>query len=143
MIKVQIQLSKWSRPREIGVPLNNNFLLNPEASQCNADALPVPNKLCVLGFACLAVGAKPDEIRGEQMPSLVVASSSKQKELPGLAFWSDEDGMALDTLFANRAAQINDDPAIDDNERMKQLRELCKEDGNFEFAFVEDEPRLD
>ena len=93
--------------------------------------------MCCLGFACLALGASEDEIRGKTYPS------ATKRKLPGLTEDRSDEypgyvGLVrADTEFATKAAKINDGHVVGHHSKAieEALTKLAKENG-FEFVFV-------
>lgn len=132
-MKITIDRTKWSRGDLASNALlvgRNTLDRSREGNESAGANRPLPElgKMCCLGFACLALGATPDQIRDKPMPRDV----SDEVELPGLrklcnAVWEC-------SVFARNAAVRNDSPLLDD-QRELQLKQLASEAG-FEFEFV-------
>lgn len=108
-VTVVIDRRKWCR----GVDAGNSGLRLKDGKQC------------CLGFACRVLGVKAKDILLQPMPSDLLIEN-----LNGLT-----DQYKDDTVFSIKAAAINDNPAISDKEREKQLKSLAKENG-FIFKFT-------
>lgn len=136
--KVLISKKQWARGPGRGA---NALLISREQSELPEGGFQAPprihNTMCCLGFVCLVRGVPPSAMRGVSMPD--GASARIDKPIDGLTEPDDDEETGYKvTDFAERAAEINDDVNIDDEQRIVDLQDLCAEpDSKFEFVFVE------
>lgn len=118
-VRVVIDKSQWARGA-----IGESALLNPGTK-----------KMCCLGFACLAIGIKQEEIADKLMPYAVPPEPGQPSRLANLMFRHGLlDESWYNTLFANWAALFNDSP-MSDEERIEKLTRLAQDDRHFEFIF--------
>lgn len=129
--KVVIKRSQWSR----GIKGNCLYLSREDAAEVkkwdenNGREIHAGGKCC-LGFACLVLGAEPEQITSLGLPG------ETGLNLPGLTRESEIFGDMSDTEFSRYAANINDDQTITDEEREKNLTALAAKNG-FDFEFID------
>src|SRR2546425_7116102 len=124
MFKVVIDRKKWGRGDGEGY----GSLLDPNT-----------HKMCCLGFACRAVGAKPKELRNLSYPSDLYETWNEEtynyersfpKEFKGLS------GKKLnDSQICRLLALANDNGKITDAVREKRIKTLGKK-ARINFTFV-------
>lgn len=113
MQKLIIDRSKWLRGDEKGT----SYLLRSS-----------DNKMCCLGFLCIALGAKEEDIRQVEMPDQM----DRSIKIP------DYLNHPFRTIgkFPRSAADLNDDRSIYDKERERKLIALFAEQ-NIQLEFVD------
>lgn len=107
MIKFIIDRSKWLR----GEGYYKSFLLRE-----------TDNKMCCLGFACIASGFKEENIKGIKMPLSLIITPDWYKD-------SKEHAIARD------ASTINDNKYISDSKRESTLKPILKK-LDFDVEFI-------
>lgn len=111
MRELVIDRTRWHRGRGHG----NSYLLNSE------------DKMCCLGFECIANGYTPDQIKKVSTPRCLVIDI-KSTSIPDNLRWlvRDREGVESSLAFvstddAKLLMDINDDMDIYDEERQQQI----------------------
>ena len=118
MKTIIIKESEWLR----GVPLQG--LLRDSKT----------GRKCCLGFVCMALGFKPDEIEDIGMPSDLEFEVERPVPTLTIKQGNGEYNFPQDTEFAKEASSFND-AAMDDEERKFWLKILAH-DAGYDFQFV-------
>lgn len=94
---------------------------------------PTDQKMCCLGFVCVAGGIPPDEIACNATPQQINRSLLDDLKIGGmvarLVYKRGASYPWLDTTFASDAIEINDKQAITDADREAQLIKLFGDNG--------------
>ncbi len=109
--KFTVQRSRWLRGDGDGM------LLDPDRG----------NRMCCLGFACVAAGLTKEQISKRSLPE----EAYDEVDAPVIEPLVEEtvEGGVLDTSLTTRAAEINDDLGLSDHEREHGLKVLFAEHG--------------
>jgi hypothetical protein len=111
-MKLVIDRQKWARGAEEGMLLN---------TQC---------KMCCLGFAALACGLKPHQIKNVEMPA---DTREETKPTRNKTVWNAlldiDEGGRCDTEIASYLASVNDDSDMSDKMREHKIRQKFKKIG--------------
>lgn len=115
--KLVITRSKWSTPDTLKKG-EMNFLLRSNG------------RMCCLGFACIELGLKEEDILKNSMPNVVIHETS---QLTKPLLW--QKGMT-DSALSYDAAEINDNKDITNEQREVKLIELFAKN-NITLSFVD------
>lgn len=113
-----ITRSKWSTPDTFETKNISSLLC-------------LNGKMCCLGFACLELGLKEEDILLKSMPVTVINEPS-QFTFP----MTNYSNKFVNTAFADTAADINDDEDITNEQREERLTKLFAKN-NITLSFVD------
>lgn len=106
--------------------------------------IPGTGKMCCLGFACIAAGLTPDQIRGKGYPYNIeqMTTRARPSEDPKILPPSlqplvayEPDGYVMNSDTGSRLAKTNDDESITDVQREERIIALGAGVG-LKFTFV-------
>lgn len=110
MLRVVIDRRTWYR----GKTAQNAYLLDGDTGE-----------MCCMGFASLAAGLKPEQIRGKKSVNVLGLGD---EDVPGLEYFTTS------TETSSQVYATNDNPNLSDAEREDALIQLGKR-CNIEFVF--------
>lgn len=121
MLKVTIDRQLWIR----GASNNNSYLLRDS-----------DNKMCCLGFACVAAGIPKKDINQVREPASVegIKNIRTLEQLLSKSILTEEDRKENSRVCIN-LMMINDDPGINANEREYMIKQFGLE-VNIDFEFI-------
>lgn len=113
---------------------NKTFLVERSTWGTGRDGkklLTMEGNMCCLGFVCHQAGVRKSKLKDMDFPENLIG------DLDAVSFLLKEvKGNLVNRKWVERAAQINDDTDIEDDEREKKLISIFKKNG-YTLTFVD------